>query len=140
MLFANIYNSFKSFDGGNDATVGNILNTLYPNSTDVVGNITVTWNPTQIGNATYFNSTFLGQFSETSEYLLFLIDVFEEIFASYGLKPPNGYSELVSEVAKFGDLTLDQAVENLNYMLYPLLYQFLIAAQTYLASCVIAIF
>jgi len=139
MLCANIYNSLNSFAGGNDATVGNILNTLYPNSTDVVGNITVSWDRTQISNATYFQSTFLGQFSENSEYLAFLLDVFGKIFASYSLNPPNGYFESVSEVAKLGDLTFDQLVEQIINMLDLLLYQFLIAAQTYLASCVITI-
>jgi len=138
MLFANIYNSIISFLDADPATIGNILNTLYPNSTDVVGNITVSWNSTQIGNAAYYNSTFLNQFSgDIDGFVAFLLDVFGNIFTSYSIKPPQGYSELVSRVGELGDLTFDEVVDVIDIVLNYLFNQFLISAQTYLASCVI---
>jgi len=121
----------------NDApTIGNILNTLYANSTEgivQIGNLTVTWNPTQIDNATYQNTT-LGQLSEGQTYAL-LFAVFGKIFNSYSIEPPPGYETLVDDLVDQAAPDLQEVSTFLDY----LFDQFSISAQSYLASCVISI-
>ena len=139
MLFANIYNAMEDFldaiINGDAPTIGNILNSLYANSTEgsvQIGNTTVTWNPTQIDNATYQNTT-LGQLSEGQTYAL-LFAVFGKIFDSYSIEPPPEYETLV-------DGLVDQTApdqQEVNIFLSYLFNQFLVSAQSYLASCVIS--
>lgn len=142
MLFANIYNAILTFENDDIQGAGNILNTLYPNATDTVNNVTISWNPAQITNATYFNTTFAEQFQDLDIYSAFLLDALGKIFESYGIDPPADYSSLVSQVEKLSNQTVsDLQVQNfVAKVVTDLFYQFLISAVAYLAACVIGVF
>jgi hypothetical protein len=141
MLFANIYYAIHPIIKGDFQAFGKILTTLYapqPNSTEVfiqIGNTTITLNSTEISNTNYLNTS-LNQLSDQQFYVL-VFDVFDKIFESYSLPSPPGYESLLDEL---GDGQLPDNLETFVALLATLLDQFLIAAISYLVSCVVIIF
>jgi len=144
MLFANIYNAMSAFLNfwTDPSSFGNILNSLYSNGSDSAnatsGDLTVMWNPTQIGNGTYQNLTFWPQFAGAPEgtVFVFIFEVLGKIFEAYSIEPPSEYKTSVSTIAETNAAPTNDEIEHL---LDILVERFLTTAICFLASCVIHI-
>lgn len=133
MLFANIYYSVEAFVTGDIQTIGDILVTLYKpqwNSTEVVlpvDNTNITLDATQL-----YNDTFWGQLSDQNITIL-ACNVFGEVFASYSLRPPQEYGELVQELENGQASYNNETLTGLGSILFG---RFGLSAVYYLVSCV----